>query len=149
MTYTLLPPDGIVRGSIDNHTGTKADLWLNVSLFNTTSMGAFYSRIQTLDKQSRVKRYTVSSNCPVYIKTLQGQGTSIKGDFQNTITYNPGNRETVYNCRIDFTATQESPFLWTGAFTVVYPDGRKLSVSGTFSGSVTVKRQIEGSRNFP
>ncbi|HWJ04036.1 MAG TPA: hypothetical protein VNU93_10165, partial [Verrucomicrobiae bacterium] len=104
MNYTLLPPDGIVKGSIDHRTGTKADLWLNLSSYDAAPTGAFYSTIQTQNKEGHTNSYSISSNCPIVIKTTQTGGVrSVKANFANTITFNPVTNEVIEKCRASFT----------------------------------------------
>lgn len=147
MNYVLRPPDGKVKGSIDNHSGTQADIWLNLSLYNTVPAGAFYVVMRTPDKKGQVNKYTASSNFPVNIKTRQiGRVKSVKVNFANTLMYNPISNKSVNNCHAFFTATQSRPNTWTGALKIVYPNGRVLTVHGHFQGSVIVNKQVEGKR---
>ncbi len=148
MKHTLLSPDGIVKGSIDNNSGTKAKIWLNLSIYNNAPIGAFYSIIQTRDKKNKVNSYTISSNSPIRIETrISGEYRTIKTNFTNTIAYNSTINETVYVCRTILTAAQTQPGIWNGTLTILYPDDRKLNIYGDFHGSVTVNRQFTSKRD--
>lgn len=141
VTLSVMLPDGVVSGTI-NANGTKASVSASVSCSGIVPTGSISGTLNFFSGGPTNRNIKFASNTPVVVATLKTATLQSVGTEFRNVTIQENEFTPITGCTAFLDATRLSTNLWIGSLTIVCPNGTKLFVFGTFTGSVRVNRQV-------
>lgn len=133
--------DARVQGTISGG-GTTANISAEVACVNSVPTGNVSGNISFFTG-SGTNRVTFSSDDPLIVATIRTDSLrSVGAKFENVTVRNTTTNQTFTNCQLTLDATRLSSDRWIGSFSIFCPSGPDFFIFGTFTGNVSVDRQV-------
>lgn len=132
--------DGFVSGIISSGN-FAASVAANVSCNGSPTGAIAGTFLRVFTGGPNLEDFEFSSSSPLIVGTIRAIGF-VAGVFANVTLTNTTTNEEFTGCTAVLTATRLSDNSWTGSSTVICPEGPTLTAFGTFTGDITVERDV-------